>query len=51
MSENSDAAKSLGIDPQSIAMKGFPFRLLSSWIRCATYSFPVPLAPFMRTDI
>ncbi len=26
-------------------------RLLSWWMRCATYSFPVPLAPLISTDI
>ena len=49
--KNSDAARSLGIEPQSMAINGLPLRLLSSWMRCATYSLPVPLAPFISTDI
>ena len=49
--KNSDAANSLGIAPQSIAIKGLSERLLSWWIRWAMYSLPVPLAPLISTDI
>ena len=36
---------------QSRAKNGLPFRWLSSCMRWATYSLPVPLAPRISTDI
>lgn len=51
IAENSEAATSRGMAPQSRAKNGLSARGLSSWMRRATYSFPVPLAPRMSTDM
>ena len=50
MAEKLEAANSWGSN-RNRGDKRRSFRLLSWWMRWATYSLPVPLAPLMSTDI
>lgn len=51
MTENSEAASSSEMAPQSIARYGLFFRWLRACISAAMCSFPVPEAPRSRTEM